>query len=201
MKAARWVTLKARAGRALLLLLILSAVAAVLWYRRQAAQVGTAAPPSAPVGDSNAEMVTRDFRHVETRMDRTIWVLESKMAEIFGDGANLHDVRITWHGEPGDMQVVVTSAEGSMDFKTRNAMLTGKVRLQREDGAVLETEQLHWNNGRRLLRAAKPVVITAPGFTFRGSMMDADLDGEKLVLYGRVEGEVRPTPPPGRGPS
>jgi hypothetical protein len=110
--SSRWLRLKAAAGRVLLAALVVSVVASVFWYRHVADQDQQAAPTVLPTNDSKAEMVTRDFRHVETRMDRTIWVLESDRAEIFEDQARLHAVKVTWYGEPGEIPMVITSAEG-----------------------------------------------------------------------------------------
>ena len=59
--------------------------------------------------------------------------------------ASLHTVKVTWFGEPGDTPVVITSAEGAVDFRERNAELRGGVRVERADGAVLSTEKLLWD--------------------------------------------------------
>jgi LPS export ABC transporter protein LptC len=136
-------------------------------------------------------MVTRDFRHVETRMDRTVWVLESARAEIFEDKAILHTVKITWYGEPGEITVVITSTEGTVDFRNRNAELRGDVRLERADGAALSTEEIFWDDKSKLLRAPSPVVITTPNFTFRGEGLAANFKTERITLQGRVQGEIR----------
>lgn len=191
MRAARWLRIKARAGRALLVLLIVTAAAGVLWYRRQAAKVDAPPPSSATLGDSDAEMVTSDFRHVETRMDRTIWVLEAARAEIFGERAKLRTVKISWYGQEGMTPVFVTSDYGEMNFKTLNATLNGRVLLRRADGSTLATEQVLWYDRGKLLRAPGPVVITTPNFTFRGRRLDADLEDHKYRLDGEVQGEIR----------
>lgn len=190
MSASRWLRIKAHAGRALLACLVVSVVAGAIWYRRQAVNDQPQAPAGLPANDSKAEMVTRDFRHVETRMDRTIWVLESARAEIFEDKASLHEVKVTWYGEPGEVTVVITSAEGTVDFRERTAELRGDVRVARADGAVLSTEKITWDERTKILRAPSAVVITTPSFTFRGAGLDANLATERITLRGRVQGEV-----------
>ncbi len=190
MSAARWLRIKARAGRVLLIALVLSVVAGVYWFRRMAVEERPQAPVGLPVNDTKAEMVTRDFRHVETRMDRTIWVLESARAEIFEDRANLHTVKVTWYGEPGEITVVITSAEGTVDFRDRNAELRGDVRIERADGAVVRTEKIFWDEKTKMLQAPLPVVITTPSFTFHGEGLDANLATQSITLRGRVRGEI-----------
>ena len=190
MSATRWLRVKAHAGRLLLACLVVSVVASVFWYRRMAVDDRSQAPAGIPSNDTTAEMVTRDFRHVETRMDRTIWVLESARAEVFEDNASLHTVKVTWFGEPGEVTVVITSSEGTVNFRDRNAELRGDVRVERADGAVLRTEKLLWNEKTKFLQAPLPVVITTPNATFRGQSLDANLATERIILRGRVQGEI-----------
>ncbi|MHB8834705.1 MAG: LPS export ABC transporter periplasmic protein LptC [Candidatus Methylomirabilia bacterium] len=191
MSATRWLRIKTHAGRVLLAGLGISVVAGVFWFRRMSVEDQQQAPPGLPANDTKAEMVTRDFRHVETRMDRTVWVLESARAEIFEDKANLHTVKITWYGEPGEVTVVITSKEGTVDFKRRKAELRGDVRLARADGAVMSTEEIFWNDRKKVLRAPLPVLITTPNFTVRGASLLANLKTERITLVGPVQGEIR----------
>ena len=191
MRATRWLRIKAHAGRVLLACLVVTVAASVFWFRRLTVEDQQQSPAGLPVNDSKAEMVTRDFRHVETRMDRTVWVLESARAEIFEDRASLHTVKITWYGDPGEVTVFITSAEGTVDFRRRKAELRGDVRLERADGAVVQTEKILWNDKKKLLRAPLPVVITTPNFTVRGDSLLANLKTEHITLRGPVKGEVR----------
>ena len=191
MSATRRLRVKTHAGRALLACLVLSVVAGVFWYRRLAVDDQPQAPAGLPANDTKAEMVTRDFRHVETRMDRTIWVLESARAEMYEDKASLHGVKVTWYGEPGEVTVVITSAEGNVDFRDRVAELRGNVRVERADGAVLHTEKLFWNDRTKVLLAPLPVAIATPTFTFQGDSLNANLATERITLRGRVRGEIQ----------
>ena len=191
MSVTRWLRIKAYAGRVLLACLVVSVVASVFWYRRIARDDQQQAPGTLPANDTKAEMVTHDFRYVETKMDRIIWVLESARAEIFEDQASLHSVKITWYGEPGEVTVVITSAEGAVDFKKRKAELRGDVRLARADGAVMSTEAIFWNDINKVLRAPQPVVIATPNFTVRGESLVTNLKTERINIRGRVTGEIR----------
>lgn len=191
MSTTRWLRIKAHAGRVLLACLGVSVVVSVFWFRRLTVEDRQQAPAALPANDAKAEMVTRDFRHVETRMDRTIWVLESARAEVFENKAKLHTVKITWFGEPGEVTVVITSAEGTVDFMNRKAELRGDVRLERADGAVLSTEEIYWSDKRKMLRAPLPVVITTPNFTVRGDSLFANFKTEHITIRGQVTGEIR----------
>lgn len=187
----RWLRIKAYAGRVLLACLLLTVLVGVIWYRQLEVDEQRRAPPGVPVNDTNAEMVIRDFRHVETRMDRTIWILESDRAEIVGDVASLSVVKVTWYGEPGSTTVVITSAAGTVDFRRRKAEFRGDVRVRRSDGAALHTEQILWDERTKMLQAPVPVVISTPNFTFQGESLDANLATERVILRGPVQGEIQ----------
>jgi LPS export ABC transporter protein LptC len=188
---ARRLRLKDRAGRFLLVILVLAAGAGVVWYRQLAVDVDPEVPAGPPTDDTKADMVIREFRHAETRMDRTLWVLESAQAEVFEQQARLRSVKIHWYGETGTVPLVITSEEGLVDFKKRYATLSGKVRVERSDGAVLLTERLIFDEGRKLLRAPLPLTISTPNFTLRGERLDADLETQHVTLRGPVMGEIR----------
>lgn len=179
------------ARRLLLATLVAAAAAGVLWFRG----LDRGAPPApAPVDEATpagAEMVTRDFRHVEIRMDRTVWVLEAKRAEVRAEKARLTAVKITWYGEPGSVPVVLTSDGGKIDFAKRSALLVGHVRAERGDGGVLETERLFFDEASKLLQAPSPVLISSPTFSFRGTSLTANLAQRWVRLTGRVDGEIR----------
>lgn len=190
MSAARPLRLRTVAQRLLLAALVTAAVGAAVWFRGLD-RGGVAPPPPVSEAPGDAEMVTRNFRHVETRMDRTVWVLEAERAVVRDQKAQLTAVKVTWYGEPGAVPVVVTSDAGRIDFARRNAVLTGRVRAERADGTVLETERLAFNERRKVLHAPLPVVISAPTFTFRGSSLTANVAQRSVRLNGRVEGEIR----------
>lgn len=189
---------RAAARRLLLAALVTSAAAGVLWFRGlERGEAPAPAPEPESAAGADADMVTRDFRHVETRMDRTVWVLEAKRAEIREQKARLTAVKVTWFGEAGDPSVVITSDAGRIDFEKRNAELSGRVRAERADGAVLETERLTFDEGRRLLHAPLPVRITTRAFSFRGASLTANMASRRVRLGGRVEGEIRGGAVPG----
>lgn len=183
--------LRTAARRILLTALLVAAAGGAIWFRGLDRGGESGPPPAVTEAPADAEMVTRDFRHVETRMDRTIWILEAKRAVVREEKAQLTTVKITWYGEPGSVPVVITSDAGRIDFGKRNAVLNGHVRAERADGTVLETERLAFDEGRRLLNAPLPVVISAPTFTFRGSGLTANVAQRSVRLRGRVEGEIR----------
>ena len=91
-------------------------------------------------------------------MDRTVWILEAAVAEIFQKNARLMRVKITYFGN-SDKPVVITGRHALVDMESWDAELFGDVRALGSDGTVLKTRKLEWSNSRQILRAPGPVRI------------------------------------------
>ena len=169
----------------------MTAVASVLWFRSLGEEGPGELPPSVPLIDSQAQMITRDFRHVETRMNRTAWILEAAVAEIFEKKARLQRVKVTYFGN-GDRPVIVTGRRARVDLGNWNAELFGDVRIVGYDGSILKTRQLVWNNRAQRLEAPWPVKIRSRHFDVTGRRMEADVGREQVRIIGRVTSVVRP---------
>jgi LPS export ABC transporter protein LptC len=179
-------------GRLLLGFIAVTAVASVLWFRSLEGEEGTGQlPPSPPVIHSQAQMITRDFRHVETRMNRTAWILEAAVAEIFEKKARLQRVKITYFGR-GDKPVIVTGRRARVDLGSWNAELFGDVRVVGYDGSILKTRRLVWNNRSQRLEAPWPVKIRSRHLDVTGRRMVADVNKQWVRIIGRVNSVVRP---------
>lgn len=176
-----------RYGKAVLLtLIVLASVGSVVWYARlDRAHTGGEFPPVSPQMKSAAQMVTRDFRHVETRMGRIMWILEASVAEIFANKAKLQNVKITYYGDR-TLPITITGRKGHIDLRYWDAILTGDVRADRDDGAYLETQELRWKNQKRTLKAPYSVTIKSADMDISGEKMRADIDGGRVVFDGGV---------------
>ena len=179
-------------GPALLGVIGVTAVATLLWFRSlEGETVGGVPAPSPPVIDSLAQMLTRDFRHVETRLNRTVWILEAAVAEIFEKKARLQRVKLTYYGG-NEKPVVVTGRRARVDLDQWNAELSGDIRVLGSDGSVLKTHRLVWKNSTEQLSAPWPVKYRSERLDVRGRGMTADLKNQKITVKGRVKSTVRP---------
>ncbi len=178
--------------KGLLGIIVLTMVGSIVWYRKVTGERdGAEVIPSAdPVG-SDAQMITRDFRHVETRLNRTLWILEAAVAEVFENQARLQRVKVTWYGQ-GEEPVIVTGRRARVDLDSWNAVILGDVRAVTRDGAVLKTRQLEWDNNRKTLRAPWPVKIRSRNFDIQGRMMEAHAEEKWVRVSGHVKSVVRP---------
>lgn len=177
-------------GPVLLGTIVVTAAASLLWYRSLEKGGGESAPP-VPAMESLAQMLTRDFRHVETRMNKTVWILEAAVAEIFERKARLQRVKLTYFGD-SEKPLVVTGRRARVNLENWDAELFGDVRAVGSDGSVLKTSRLVWNNRDEQLSAPFPVKFRSERIDVRGMSMLADLKRQKIVVKGRVKSVVRP---------
>ena len=179
-------------GRILLGGIVITAVASFFWYRHVQQIKGPGMePPPAPLKESRAQMITRDFRHVETRLDKTIWILEAAVAEIFEERARLQRVKITYYGEEEE-PVIITGRRGRVNLGNWDAVLFGNVRVVGRDGSVLKTRRLEWDNKAQLLTAPWPVRVRSRYGDLRGIRMKANLEEKWVRIEGRVHTVIRP---------
>jgi len=180
-------------GPALLGVIAVTAVATLLWFRSLEGEMAGGVPaPAPPVIDSLAQMLTRDFRHVETRLNKTVWILEAAVAEIFEKKARLMRVKLTYFGK-NEEPVVVTGRRALVDLEKWDAELFGDIRVVGSDGSVLKTSRLVWDNRAQRLSAPWPVKYRSERLDIRGRGMTADLKNQKIIVRGRVKSTVRPT--------
>lgn len=179
-------------GPALLGMIGVTAVATLLWFRSLQGETADGVPaPSPPVIDSLAQMLTRDFRHVETRLNKTVWILEAAVAEIFEKKARLQRVKLTYYGS-NEKPVVVTGRRARVDLDLWDAELSGDIRIVGSDGSVLKTKRLVWENRSEQLSAPLPVKYRSERLDVRGRGMTANLKSQKITIKGRVKSTVRP---------
>ena len=179
-------------GGFLLLFIGASVLGSVIYFRRQGGVKETSAPLPGPSRiEEGAQMVTRDFRHVETRMNRTRWILEASVAEIYEETALLKVVKITYYGD-SEEPTIITGRRGRINLTKWDAVLRGNVRAVRPDGTVLETARVYWDNGKQILRAPLPVKIRSDKLDIKGNRMIANVTKKNVRITGRVKTVFRP---------
>jgi LPS export ABC transporter protein LptC len=188
-------TVRKYARRGLLAGIVVTVVTATFWYRHQQdGNKGDSPLPPAHFVESKAQMITRDFRHVETRMNRTAWIVEASVAEIFLNKARLMRVKITYFGD-SEEATLITGRQALVDLESWDAELFGDVRAVGQDGTVMKTRKLQWNNRDQTLLAPWPVRIRGPYGQIEGRKLLANVDKKWVRIVGRVATEF--SPPPG----
>lgn len=179
-------------GPFLLAMITVTAVSSFFWYRGLNEGSGAPPAPAKTTVASQAQMVTRNFRHVETRLNRTAWIIEAAVAEMFEKRARLQRVKITYF-DAKDRPIIVTGLKGRIDLETLDFLLLGDVRVLSHDGAVLKTRQLEWSNEKQTLVAPWPVRFRNGDFEVRGRRMVVMVDENRVRVIGGVKTIIRST--------
>ena len=181
--------------RALLIgaLLVLGTAAAVFFGARRLAVIPETAPepPSERVG-----MVLDRIHQTATRDGRTEWSLEARSAQYLQNERRvlLDDLSVTFFTKDG-RKVFLTAARGEVATDTNDMRAEGDVVI-RNELYRLETEQVGYRHGPRMIESQTPVKIsgrlgelTADGLVF-------DLNANQLTMEGHVKGTLVNNPEP-----
>ena len=140
------------------------------------------------------DLVMTDFDYsASTGNDRKNWDLHCVVAEKYDTLRRFlfKDVIFKLY-DGGSVRAVLTSRYGVATYNDRNMTARSNVRLVFNDGTVLTTESLTWDNRRQLLRTEEFVRIVKPnGDTVTGYGLTMDRNAQKIVIKNRVKGQMR----------
>ena len=181
---------KTRTFKFVLLLLMvvgLSIVGAVfMGYRRMLS--GNAQHFSVSHGE--AWMSIDKFHQVSTRNGIKEWRLDAGSARYIDPSkeAVLEDISVTFFLK--DNRTANLSADnGILKTESSDIEVAGNVVVQNQDFS-LETENLRYLHGERLIRSRVPVRMTGKQFQFTAESMSFDLRSNRTTLAGNVEGTI-----------
>lgn len=160
-----------------------------------------AKPQSGPVAPDDGvskgiEQIMRGAHLVETREGEKEWELwaESAIAYKLKPSWSLRKVKTRLFGKDG-VFFIVTGDEGSIDVKTKDMDVKGKVVIRSSNGYAFETEKMIYHSKERQFVAPLPVFMRGPkdgeGFSLilRGNSLSADLNNSLMTVNGGVKGE------------
>ncbi len=99
-------------------------------------------------------------------------------------------VHIDFYNEEGEITSVLVSDRGEVDDETQDLSGYGNVVIEGDDGTVLETEEIHWENKTEQIHTDKFVKITSPDEIIEGYGMESDAGLNNYTIY-RVTGQTR----------
>ena len=100
------------------------------------------------------------------------------------------DVHVDFYNAEGDITSVLTSDRGEVDDETQDLSGYGNVVIEGEDGTILETEEIHWENKSERIHTDAFVKITSPEEIIHGYGMESDAALSNYTIY-RVTGQTR----------
>jgi len=155
-------------------------------------------PPMAqlPRPRSAPEAKITNFHLVESKAGVKLWEIWGDLAEVFEKEGVAHvtkvsrQVAVVFHSEEG--KLTSQSDKATINMRTKDVRLHGKVRATSEQGSTLQTESLHWSAEDRRLYTPLAVTLAKGGLVSRGVGMEAETTLERVRLFGRVRSRVAP---------
>lgn len=98
----------------------------------------------------------------------------------------LDDLSITFFLKD-DREVYLTANKGILKTDSKDIEITGNVIVKNENSRLF-TEKIQYKHGRRMLLSKVPVKITGSSYQLTADMLSFDLNTNKTVLKGRVDG-------------
>jgi LPS export ABC transporter protein LptC len=90
----------------------------------------------------------------------------------------------------GKQSSVLTARRGRVDDRTRDLQAYDSVVFRAENGTIVETEYIFWDNARRKVSGDRFVTITSPTERLQGYGFEADQDLRNYTVYGTVSGQA-----------
>ena len=98
----------------------------------------------------------------------------------------LNDLSVTFFLK-NKQEVYLTANKGILETDSKDIEITGNVIVKNENSRLF-TEKIHYKHGLRLLLSKVPVKIVGNLFQLTADRMSLDLNINKTVFEGRVEG-------------
>jgi len=142
------------------------------------------------------EIRITNFHLVESKSGVKLWEIWGDLAEVFEKEGVAHvtkvsrQVTVAFHSEEG--KLTSHSDKATINMRTKDVRLQGKVRATSEQGSTLQTEALNWSAEDRRLYTQLPVTLAKGGLVSRGVGMEAETTLERVRLFGRVRSRVAP---------
>jgi len=161
--------------------------AAAFTLRAQPRSSGTNPAPSA---QPQPEVILRQIHMIETRGGSRLWELRADHAEVHErEGYTIlsresRPVEATLYSGHG--QLVCTANRATVDLKTKDLRLEGRVFARSEQGIELHTEALRWDAASRRLRTDQPVTVSRGGWLSQGRGLEAETDLEQVRIFQNI---------------
>ena len=132
----------------------------------------------------------------ETKAGILRWVLYADTAYHYGEGelTRLVGLRVDFYHETGDsIQSSLTAREGEMDPETRDLIARDSVRVMTDEGSLLETELLRWDQATEQVVSDRFVRLTRGDTIVTGVGIETDAALKTYRICSEVEAEHRDT--------
>ncbi|MBN2564547.1 MAG: LPS export ABC transporter periplasmic protein LptC [Candidatus Eisenbacteria bacterium] len=142
---------------------------------------------------TRADQEIDGFALTQTREGERIWSLKAANALIYEDAdrVEMTDLRVDFFDEEGNARSTLTADEGTLERRTNDMEVMGNVVVYAEDGTILTTERLTWNERTGKIESDQPVRVTKGRDVMTGVGVEADPDLKNIRVKSSFKAFVR----------
>jgi len=132
------------------------------------------------------------FRMTSTQGDRKEWVFTARAAQVYEreNMAKAQDIRVVYWRDQKPISSL-TAKRGFIRTDTNDLRAEGQVVMVSEDGVVLHTEKLQWDNRLGRVFTDQPVLVERGDNILTGVGLEADSALKYLEILSNVNIKVR----------
>ncbi|MFO7707554.1 MAG: LPS export ABC transporter periplasmic protein LptC [Desulfobacterales bacterium] len=177
-----------RIGAVAAVIILGTAVAVAIGYRRLSPVVEPTAPAAPTAGGS--AMVIDGIQQTAARDGVTEWVLNARSGTFLQAEKKflLEEPRVTFF-RPGGQTFFLSARHGSVATDSHDMEAEGDVVVW-NDRYRVRTERVHYVHADRLIESDRPVAITADRREITAAAGSVDLQANRMRLEGEVRGEI-----------
>ena len=125
---------------------------------------------------------------IEEKDGKKVWELAAENIEIDANTKNimLKNIKGTFYQDNGG-KIDITAPVATMDSKTKDIVMSGKVRATSSDGATFVAEETHWSGQKQLFYGAGDVVVTKDDTVMSGDKIESDKNMIKIKVSGHAK--------------
>lgn len=147
--------------------------------------------PKLPLGDKiedTPNYVMQGFKLRSTEKGGIEWEMEAKGAQVFEikNKAYAQDFTMKTFEKNGAISIL-TGDRAVIDTKTNFLEATGNVRLKSDNGDLLITEKLFWDNEKGFVYGDAPVTLITKNSVLKGVGFESDMYMRNLKIHSRVK--------------
>ena len=135
-----------------------------------------------------ANLSIGDIHQTATRNGIKEWTLDAASAQYIDTKKQvvLKDLSMTFFLKD-QRKIYVTANQGILQTDSKNIEISGNVVVQNENSRLV-TEKLYYKHQGRLLLSKVPIEITSDSYQLMAEKMSLDLNTNRTILEGKVEG-------------
>lgn len=125
---------------------------------------------------------------VEEKNGKKLWELAAETIEIDANTKNvmLKNIKGTFYQDNGG-KIDITAPMATMDNKTKDIAMTGKVNAIASDGSTFVAQEARWSDAKQLFFGSGDIVVTKDDTVMSGDKIESDKNMVKIKVSGHAK--------------